>query len=314
MHSDVLVTGCNGFVGRHLTETLRQRGLRVCGLDLSPEPWADWIEYRSTDIGDVDAVYNFVSRHRPSSIYHLAAVANPRVAHDRPLDAVRTNILGTATFYEMSRNFPEIRLLVVGSSEEYARGRGNILHLDEGAEVDASSIYGMTKLCAEQAGLAYVRQFGCQIVFTRSFNHTGPWQSSTYVLSSFARQCAEIARGKRDPVIRVGNIDVRRDFLDIADVISAYQLIVEKGIPGEVYNVCASHAYTLRELLDTLITLTERHDIRVERDPQQERAGEPEIIEGDGTRLREQTGWRPLVDIRDSLRRLYEYWYEKEGS
>jgi GDP-4-dehydro-6-deoxy-D-mannose reductase len=311
MIDKVLVTGCNGFVGRHLTQALQQRGLGVCGLDLSTEPWADWIEYRPINILEWDKVLEFTDQCRPIATYHLAAIANPRIAQENPLQAMRTNILGAATFYELCRRFPETRLLCIGSSEEYARLGRMALRLDENEELDATTIYGMTKICAEHAGLAYVRQFSCRIFFTRSFNHTGPGQPPEYVLSSFARQCAEIARNYREPAIRVGNLDVRRDFLDVADVVEAYQLIMEKGIPGEVYNVCGSYTHSLRELLDILISLTGRKDVYIERDPKLERPNEPDLIEGDGRRLREHTGWRPLVDIRDSLRRLYEYWYQK---
>ena len=180
--------------------------------------------------------------------------------------------------------------------------------LTEDAELEATNIYGVTKVCSEMCGRAYARRYGCHIVFTRSFNHTGPGQSDAFVVSAFARQCAEIALGKRDPLVRVGNLELRRSFLDVRDVVRAYRLLVESGQPGEVYNVCAEQPNSLRDLLTILISFTGRNDIRVEVDSARVRANEPEVVQGDCRRLRERTGWSPQVEIRETLRGVYDYW------
>ena len=314
MHGNVLVTGCNGFVGRHLTEHLRSSGDTVFGIDLQPGPWAEWLPYDAIDITDLHAVLECIDEHEAKVIYHLAGVSNPRIAQEHPLDALRTNVLGSSSFFEACRKRRELRLLVIGSLEEYRKRGERELYLTEDSELDATTVYGMTKVCAELVGKSYVRHFGCHIVFTRSFNHTGPGQPPAYVLSDFAMQCAQIAARARQPLIHVGNIEVRRDFLDVADVVRAYRCLVEKGTPGAVYNVCSSECYSLRDMLVALISFTGRDDIRIVVEHDRIRSDDPMIIHGDSRRLREYTGWTQLMPIQETLRRLYEYWQKESQS
>lgn len=304
---NVLVTGCNGFVGRHLTEYLRSSAMKMFGIDLQPHPWAEWIEYDTLDIADVNSVLAYFDRRKIDVVYHLAAVANPRLAGEDPISALRTNVAGSAAFFEACRRH-HLRLLVAGTMEEYGRANQKDLFFSEDSPLDASSIYGMTKICAEMAGRSFVRNYGCHIVFTRTFNHCGPGQQPVYALSGFARQSAEIAAGLRDPVMAVGNIDIRRDFLDVADVVRAYALLMEKGAPGEVYNVCSSKCHSLRDLVSTLLSFTGRANVEISIQRDRFRAEEPRSIRGDSQKLSTLTGWEPRVTAREMLERLFEYW------
>jgi GDP-4-dehydro-6-deoxy-D-mannose reductase len=311
MNGSVLVTGCNGFVGRHLTDRLLQSGARVTGVDLQQSAWTDRLPYECIDICDARAVLDVIGAHDVGSVVHLAALANPRSAQDHPLEAIRTNVLGSVSFYEACRLRETLRLLVIGSSEEYARHGSRDLFLSEDCPLEATGIYGVTKTCSEAVGKSYAAAYGCQIVFTRSFNHSGPGQASGYVLSDFARQCAGIAAGVRDPVVHVGDLDVQRDFLDVGDVVSAYLLLLDRGVPGTVYNVCSSECYPLETLLATLVSFTSRQDVRIVTDQERLRRGEPRVIRGDSRRLREATGWAPRIPISETLRRLYGYWLDQ---
>jgi GDP-4-dehydro-6-deoxy-D-mannose reductase len=311
MNGCVLVTGCNGFVGRHLTDHLLQSGTTVVGVDLQESSWSERLPYDRIDISDARAVLDFIDSHSVESVFHLAAIANPRSAQENPLEAIRTNILGSTSLFEACRMRLALRLLVIGSSEQYAKHGQQDLFLSEDSPLEAATMYGVTKSCSEAVGRTYAAAYGCHIVFTRSFNHTGPGQSVSYVLSDFARQCAEVSLGLRDPVLHVGNIDVQRDFLDVADVVRAYLLLVGVGVPGTVYNVCSSESHSLRALLSTLISFTGRNDINIVSDPDRIRRDEPRVIRGDSQRLREAARWTPLVPISDTLRRLYGYWLEQ---
>jgi len=309
-----LVTGCNGFVGKHLTRYLKECGEEVVGIDLQPHPWAEWLAYSFLDIADHGMLLDFIEKHEVKDIYHLAAVANPRAAEEDPLAALRTNVSGSASIYEACRTHGDMRVLAVGTMEQYRKANGPELLFHEDSPLEASTIYGVTKVCSELVGRGYVQHYGCRIVFTRTFNHTGPGQAPVYVLSDFAKQCAEISAGLKEPVIRVGNIDVSRDFLDVADVTRAYRMLMDKGMPGSVYNVCASECYPLRELLDTLVSFAGKQKIRIAVEANRVRADEPARIRGDSRRLREQTGWTPTVSIQETLRRLYDYWAEELSS
>jgi len=188
----ILITGCNGFVGKHLTEHLSGKGARVFGIDIGEKPWSDDITYDRIDITDSEKILEFVETYKISSIYHLAGIANPRDAQKFPQKAIRTNIEGTESFFECCRILPDVKLLVVGSSEEYKRKEGAVVAYVENDPLESHNVYSLTKICAELIGKEYVKQYRAQIFFTRSFNHTGPGQAGGYVISDFARQCAEI--------------------------------------------------------------------------------------------------------------------------
>jgi len=305
---NALVTGCNGFVGRHLTADLRRDGWAVFGVDRGVAAWADWIDYGQVDVADERELSVFIGKRHFDLAFHLAAVANPRSAAENPLEAVRSNILGSAIMYESCRRGAVNRLLVIGSSEQYKRAGPDLAVLTEDSEVQGSNVYGMTKVCAELCGRTFVDKYGCQIIFTRSFNHTGPGQSPAFVLSGFAKQCAEISLGLREPRILVGNIAARRSFLDVRDVMRAYRLLAQVGVAGETYNVCAAEIHSLRILLDILVSCTGRTDITIEVDPSRLRTDDPELIRGDPRKIHELTGWVPRVPIRETLENIYRYW------
>jgi GDP-4-dehydro-6-deoxy-D-mannose reductase len=310
MATKTLVTGCNGFVGRHLTARLLDEGAIVYGIDNHDSAWNSRISYMSVDMGDISSLRRLLDTMDAVEIYHLAAVANPRSCLAEPETAARVNIMGSAELFEFVRKNPGRRLLAVGSSEEYAEADGEEIVFSEADQLDPHNIYGATKIGAEILGRAYAEQYGLPIFFTRSFNHTGAGQSDVYVVSSFARQCAEIFDGIRPPMIEVGNIDIARDFSDVRDVISAYQAIVRGGKPGEVYNVGSGKATSLSLLLDTLIGMTERRDVRVVVRRESVRPGEKRSIRADITKINKELGWTPSRFIEETLEWIFNYWID----
>jgi GDP-4-dehydro-6-deoxy-D-mannose reductase len=207
----------------------------------------------------------------------------------------------------------QARVLLVGSADEYGAGDPDRLPLTEATPVYPESPYALAKAMQNQYGRMFAKLFGVDAVMTRSFNHTGPGQRDTFVLSNFAKQVAEIKRGRREAVIDVGNVDVRRDFLDVRDVCDAYVVLMQKGRSGETYNVCSGHSYRIGDLLDQLCAIAGvRVTIRV--DEARLRPVDMAELRGDPSKMREHTGWAAKRPINETLRALLEYWdQEKNG-
>ena len=156
-------------------------------------------------------------------------------------------------------------------------------------------------------GYQYWMSYKMPIVRTRGFNHEGPRRGPVFVCSDFAKQIADIERGTRPPVIRVGNLDARRDFTDVRDVVRAYWLSLEKGEPGEAYNICSGQAWTIREMLDTLLGMT-KVKVTIEQDPARMRPSDVPVLLGDASKFQKATGWKPTIPFEQTLRDLLEYW------
>jgi GDP-4-dehydro-6-deoxy-D-mannose reductase len=200
-----------------------------------------------------------------------------------------------------------IRLLAVGSADVYGPVDDQSLPLVESRLPNPPSPYALSKLLQEQCCSQYALLYDVDVVMTRSFNHTGAGQTDTFVLSSFARQIAEIKAGTRDATVRVGNVDVRRDFTDVRDVCRAYTLLLEKGRRGRIYNVCSGVSHSLRELLEKLAEIA-GIEIKIEVDKSCLRAVDIPELYGDNTRLATDTDWRPEIPIEDTLAALLHYW------
>lgn len=300
-----LVTGATGFAGSHLVEHLladlpaiaawgNPAGRGVGG----PDPRVQWAE---VDLLDRRAVAEALSRLRPSAIYHCAGSAHVGDSFSAPERALRVNVLGTHHLLEGVRAAAlTCRVLVTGSAMVYRR---TTVAIDEDAPIGPSSPYGVSKLAQEMLAL----RAATPVILTRSFNHAGPGQSPSYVTSSFAQQIAEIEAGRRAPVLRVGNLDSRRDITDVRDTVRAYRLLLEHGVPRRPYNVCRGHAYRVGDLLDELVALS-RASISIEPDPSRLRPSDDPIILGDCTRLQQETGWSARLPMVQTLRDLLDYW------
>lgn len=302
---NVLITGVNGFVGGYLVEHLTATGEAVFGVDIHPAGTHPGVTYAQVDITDLEALSSFVATNQITRIYHLAAIANPRVADAQPIDAVRVNVLGPSNLLEIARLSPGVRVLFVGSSEQYHTKEGKQIQYTETDPQGCHNFYGATKIAFETIGREYHRRYGVEVYFTRSFNHTGPGQPTNYVIANFVAQVRAIARGEQDPRMRVGNIDAARDFIDVRDVVTAYEAIIEGGTPGETYNVCSGTVHSLRDLLSFMLAeggLTS--SVSVEVDPALLRPDDPEIVYGDNTKLRTDTGWQPTRKIEETVREM----------
>jgi GDP-4-dehydro-6-deoxy-D-mannose reductase len=292
----IWVTGARGFVGRHLTPRLVEQGWDVIATDLE------------LDVSDRAAVAENLQQVEPDAIIHLAAQSSVAASKDDPQLTYRVNYLGTLSVLQGAAacsNAP--RVLLIGSADQYGPQEENTAAFREDSPIRPSSPYAHSKAEADRIGAAFASQ-GLPVVRIRAFNHTGAGQSDAFVLSSFARQVAEIEAGKREPVMRVGNLDSVRDFLDVGDVVDAYLRLLDPKLEIDAYNVSSGVGVRLGDMLERLLApLSDKP--RIEIDPARFRPTDYSV--GDSSRLRNATGWAPHVPIEQTLMSLLDYWREK---
>jgi GDP-4-dehydro-6-deoxy-D-mannose reductase len=292
----VLVTGALGFVGRHLVHHLEDQGDEVALLDRhAPEP---------VDITDGAAVRAAIAAARPEAVYHLAGWADVGASWSDPLSVLRLNAEGTLNVLEACRAADVQRVLAVASADVYGVVREADLPLTEDAPLRPTSPYAATKVAADALAHQAFLGHGLGVLRVRPFNHLGPGQSEHFVAPAIA---ARIARAERDghDSVAVGNLTPRRDVTDVRDVVRAYRLLVDRGEPGEVYNVCSGRDLAIQELADRLVALADR-PLALVPDPALVRPVDLPVLRGDCTKLQAATGWSPQIPIEQTLADLLD--------
>ena len=309
----VLITGAGGFAGRHLAAALPPSKYTVFGTCYPLPPRGPVNNDFFLDLRSERDVYDAVRIVQPQWVVHLAAVSHVGASWDRRKEAMETNVMGTFFLLEAVKKYAAgARFLFVSSADVYGDaasggGGGDGRPLVEGGPVRAVSPYGLSKLEGELLGGFYGRVDGLDAVIARPFPHTGPGQPPDFVCSDWARQIVRIERGAQESVLKVGNVDVRRDFTDVRDVVLAYALLLQKGERGEAYNICRGEALSLRRILDALLSHSTRV-IDVEPDPGKMRPLEIPCLAGDNGKIRRATGWEPRIPMEQTLRDLLDYW------
>ena len=291
-----VVTGAGGFAGQELVRHLEDCGDEVIGLE------------RATggDVTDPEAMRSLIGQHRPDALYHLAAVSHIGASWSAPAEVFRTNAEGTLNVLRACTEARVGRVLVVGSADEYGAVRPEDLPLTEEAPLRPLTPYGASKVAADYLALQAHLGAGLPVVRVRSFNHTGPTQPDHFVIPALARRIAAAEREGRKEM-PVGSLEPVRDFLDVADVVRAYRLLVERGEPGEVYNVCSGVGRSIGEVAEQLLRLA-RHPIELVPDPDLMRPVEVPRLVGDNRRLRETTGWAPEMPLESTLEAILHRW------
>ncbi len=296
----VFVTGLTGFVGRWLHARLVDDGQEVL-----PDPSI------KVDVTDREALIDAVVETQPDAVAHLAAVSSSRRASEDPAHAYRVAVGGTVHLMEAIRSLPSISaVLVVSSSEVYGHPAPGALPLREDAPLRPRSPYALAKTAQESVALAYAAMFSLPVAVARSFNHIGPGQRPDFVVPAIAGRVLEFKRGElRD--IPVGNRDVRRDFTDVRDVAAAYALILRGLVEGSlsaggaVLNVASGRSTSIDEII-SMLCASAGVEARVRVDPALVRTDDPPDIVGDASALRASTGWRPHIEIAETLRDVWE--------
>ena len=288
-----LVTGANGFVGSHLCRALLAQQHDVAEL--------------TCDVRDMAAVRDQLLAAQPDCIFHLAAQAFVPQAIADPDETYAVNVRGTATVLSALRALRSsgktARLLYVSSADVYGAQPQQVYPLRETTLPCPANPYAASKLAAEALVLGEVRAFGADAVVTRAFNHIGPGQNDKFAVASFAKQLASIAAGAQ-PVMYVGNLHAKRDFLDVRDVVQAYVALAQRGTSGEVYNVCSETAVSMREVLGELVRIA-HVPVEIREDPQRMRPSDVPLMYGSNEKLRAATGWEPQIPLRRSLQDVY---------
>jgi len=312
----VLITGITGFAGSHLAEFLiaNHPDVKVFGIVRWRSrmenilPIRDNIELCEADLKDMVSLQACLAHIRPDRIFHLAAQSFVPTSWKCPGETFAINATGQINLFESLLSLKQSPLVqVAGSSEEYGRVFPDEIPMKETNPLRPLSPYAVSKVAQDLLGYQYFQSYGLPVVRTRGFNHTGPRRGEVFVTSSLAKQIAAIEKGVKEPVIQVGNLDAKRDFSDVRDIVEAYWLSLEKGEPGEVYNIGSGVSRPIREVLDILLSLS-KVNVRVEVDPQRLRPSDVPILLADSSKFVARTGWKPRFSFRQTLSDLLDYW------
>jgi GDP-4-dehydro-6-deoxy-D-mannose reductase len=300
-----LITGIRGFCGRHLSAHLARQGYAVFGIDIAPGRSIPSAKVYTGDICDQDFVRETILAIRPSYIFHLAALITARAG----LDALHNvNVLGTDHILKVVRMADlDSVILIPGSSAAYGLVEPDDLPVRESQLFRPLDAYAVSKIAQEMLAYTYYARYDLKVVRARTFNVMGPGEPSSLVCSAFAKQIAEIEAAQIEPVLRVGNLTSQRDFVDVRDVVRAYRLLVQRGRPGEVYNICSGLAVSIEACLNELLAMA-RTPIRVKQDPARMRPSDVPVSVGDRSLLYSQTGWGPTTPLKQSLADLLDDW------
>lgn len=342
---NVLITGVTGMAGSHLAEYLLTLGnLRVFGtyrrrsqLDnladlmaagkvqfvtdgasmataerlqraIAERTRPDCLNLIEADMTDAFSMRRLITALRPDRIFHLAAQSFVPTSWDAPAATFEINVIGQINLLEAIREAEISPLIhIAGSSEEYGLVFPEEAPVRETNPLRPLSPYAVSKVAQEMLALQYYHSYGLRAVVTRGFNHTGPRRGEVFATSSFAKQIAQIEKGLRPPILYVGDLSSRRDWTDVRDIVKGYWLALEKGRPGEVYNIGSGHHYAVGEMLDTLLSMA-RCRVKVEVDPARLRPSDVKLLWSDSSRFRAQTGWEPRIPFKQTLSDLLDYW------
>ncbi len=322
MPTRVLITGVTGFVGSHVAEYCLERDCLVFGTGRRRSPHTNVLDVQSdkrfelleVELEDARSIYSAIEASRPDLVFHLAAQSYVPTSFESPYYTLNVNILGTLGLLEGLRQWSRnasTKIQIAGSSEEYGLVAKEECPIRETQELRPLSPYGVSKVACDLLAAQYVRAYGMHIVRTRAFNHEGARRGKEFVTSNFAHQAVRLVAGQISE-LKVGNLEAVRDFNHVRDVINAYWLALEKGEPGEVYNICSGEATTIREVIDILSRIVER-ELPFSLDRDRLRPSDVPYLLGDSSKFRKQTGWKPTLTFEDAMRDLVIYWREQLG-
>jgi GDP-4-dehydro-6-deoxy-D-mannose reductase len=292
-----LITGAGGFVGPYLRSHLESCGDEVVSVD------------HEVDVTAGERVREMLLSARPEVVYHLAAASHVGTSWSAPVDVLRVNAEGSLNVFLAALEAGVERVLLIGSAEQYGRITPDLLPVREETPLRPVSPYGASKAAAEMLASHAFHGRGLPVVCVRAFNHLGPGQSDALVASAIARQVAEAERAGGG-VVHTGDLTPRRDFTDVRDVVRAYRLLVERGVPGEAYNVCSGADVAIQDVADHLAA-SSSVPVTFALDPARLRPVEVQVIRGDNAKLRAATGWAPEIPLEKTLAEVLDWWRAK---
>ncbi len=317
MKKKALITGITGFAGSHLAELLLKEGYEVYGTT-RPRSKVDNIDHidnqlhlEDADLLDSHSLYSIIAKIQPQYIFHLAAQSFVQSSWASPANTMETNIVGTIHLFEAVRRAEIDSVIQIAcSSEEYGMVYEKEIPVKETNPLRPLSPYAVSKVAMDYLGYQYFQSYGMKIVRTRGFNHTGPRRGEVFVTSNFSKQIAEIEVGKKEPIIEVGNLEAKRDWTDVRDIVKGYLLSVQKCDYGEVYNICSEKTVKVGDMLSLLLDMS-KVKIKIRHDPSRMRPSDVPILLGDCTKFRKKTAWKPTIPFETTMKDLLSYWREK---
>ena len=317
----LLITGITGFVGSHMAEFALAHGAEVSGSMRwrSKTENIDHLRARITlvecDLRDLSSVRNLLEITEPTHVVHLAAQSFVAASWKAPAETLTTNIISQVNLLEAMRGLRiSPRFLAVGSSEEYGLVHPDELPIKETNPLRPLSPYAVSKVAQDMMGYQYFKSYGLPIVRTRAFNHEGPRRGDVFVTSNFARQIVEIEAGIREPVIFVGDLKPKRDYSDVRDIVRGYWALLERGEPGEVYNLCSGKSWPIQHVLDFLLGQSRVKGIAVKIDPARLRPSDVMELEGDPGKIQRALGWKVEIPFEQTLTELLDYWRHRNST
>lgn len=314
----ILITGVAGFVGSHLVDYLvenHREEYKIYGIVRESDSFEKInhnlsnLHIITCDLINSSAVANVIKDLMPDYIYHLAGESSVKGSWDSLISLVNNNIVATLNILDALKfnKSLESKILLVCSSDEYGIVDNKDIPIREELPLRPISPYAVSKASVDMFSFQYYYNYGLMIIRIRAFNHTGPRRPEIYALSNFAKQIAEIENGILEPIINVGNLDAIRDYSDVRDIVRGYVLAMKYCKAGEVYNLCSSKGYKLGDLLERMISLTDK-SIKIVQDKERMRPTDLPVIIGDNSKFRKVVPWEPKYNIETTLQDLLNYW------
>lgn len=317
MNKKILITGATGFAGSHLAHYLSTKkeynlfGTYVSEnskLVLSDIPGPSFIRL---NLLDADSVFNSIKEIKPDEIYHLAALSAPGESFEDPVRVLTNNIEAQVNLLEAVRRLNlNSKILIVSSAEIYGKVVLKDLPIDEETPLNPTNPYAVSKIAQDYLGLQYFLTYGLKTVRARPFNHIGPGQTEAFSIAAFAKKIVEIEKGLIEPVLEVGNLDSKRDFTDVEDMVYAYYLLMQHGKDGDVYNIGSGKSLKMSEILDMLLSLSNKKiEVKINQTLLRP-LDNPELV-CNPSKFQKLTDWKPNFPIEESLKRILDFWRNK---
>jgi GDP-4-dehydro-6-deoxy-D-mannose reductase len=314
----VLITGITGFVGSHLADfLLSKHNVEVHGIERwrskteNIEHIKSKLNLHECDIRDSSSVRKVIDEVRPDKIFHLAGQSFVPSSWSAPAETLTTNIIGELNIFEAVKStLIKPVILIAGSSEEYGMVNKNEIPVKETNPLRPLSPYGVSKVGQDLLAYQYFMSYKMNIVRTRAFNHTGPRRGEVFAESDFAKQIVKIEKGLQEPVINVGNLNAVRDFTDVRDIVRAYCVALEKAKYGEIYNICSGKGYSIREILEILLSFSNIKP-KLKVDPKRMRVSDVPMLIGSNSKFKKETQWKPTIPLSNTLGDLLNFWRKR---
>ncbi len=301
----VLITGCSGFLASYLVREPDIKNSRILGITEVEDYTSTDFEVINADIRDRGKIKNIIREFSPDYIYHLAAISNVGYSWQNPGLTYEVNFIGSSNLLESAFEYsPDARIVLMSSAEVYAKVNEGFL--SETSKTSPNNPYALSKLAMEMAADLYINSRNMEIIKIRSFNFTGPGQNISFVSSDFSYQIAQIEKGKKDPVIKVGNLSAKRDFSDVRDIARYISVIGREGESGEIYNTCSGSVYSISDMLNILLELS-TSDIKVEVEKERLRPVDKPLLAGDNSKIKNKFGLGPEYDMEQTMKDLLEF-------